>query len=118
MKLTKTKLKQIIKEELAALKESGGGRPYDPNEPPAGPGGARAITGDERWQDDYEPEEENYEKLAKALHDILRYFLDEAGMENDEAQSELNKTFQRAVEEALEVELGSDMGKIIAQAGL
>ena len=32
MKLTKSKLKQLIKEELAILQE-GGGRPYDPTVP-------------------------------------------------------------------------------------
>jgi len=80
VKLTKSKLKQIIREELETLSV-----PEDPDT------------------------EENYVKLVNALGDILRHSLDEVGMEYDE--------IHRAVEEALETELGSDVGKILARGG-
>jgi len=95
MKLTKTKLKQLIKETLLEGE-------FDEEEflATVPPGEELSVEDDE---------EENYEKLVDALHDILRHFLDEAGMGNDEVQ--------RAVEDALETELGSDMGKILARGG-
>ena len=113
MKLTKTKLKQLIKEEIGRTMIEGDegekltfgqlASEWEKRE-------HAAEGGEELSVEDDEEEMTDDEKLAKALHDILRHFLDEVGMENDEVQS--------AVEKALEVELGSDMGKIIAQAGL
>ena len=122
MKITKSQLKQIIKEELLKLQEYGG-RPYDPTvagdyerardnptgdappgppmdlgPPPRGRGGVYTPVPDR-----------NKEELVSALGDVLRRSLDEHGMQPDEVRS--------AVEEALGVHLGSDMGKIMAHAG-
>tara|TARA_R110002074_G_scaffold123870_1_gene259979 strand:- start:212 stop:577 length:366 start_codon:yes stop_codon:yes gene_type:complete len=119
MKITKSQLKEIIKEELLKLQEHGG-RPYDPTvaghgkynvtgdappgppmdlgPPPRGRGGVYTPVPDR-----------NKEELVSALGDVLRRSLDEHGMQPDEVRS--------AVEEALGVHLGSDMGKIMAHAG-
>ena len=90
MKITKSQLKEIIKEEL-----------------------------NESWKEKFEKEHPEYgprpdadrnkEELVSALGDVLRRSLDEHGMQPDEVRS--------AVEEALGVHLGSDMGKIMAHAG-
>ena len=111
MKITKTQLKQIIKEELLKLQEYKGtskdltttgdappGPPMDLGPPPRGRGGVYTPVPDR-----------NKEELVSALGDVLRRSLDEHGMQPDEVRS--------AVEEALGVHLGSDMGKIMAHAG-
>ena len=122
MKITKTQLKQIIKEELLKLQEHGG-RPYgiEPGrekynvtgDAPPGPrldlgpppSGRPPIGG----PGDEPDADRNKEELVSALGDVLRRSLDEHGMQPDEVRS--------AVEEALGVHLGEDMGKIMAHAG-
>ena len=95
MKITKSQLKEIIKEELTAQQRAARHSPMI----------AALSMGKES-----EPEaDRNKEELVSALGDVLRRSLDEHGMQPDEVRS--------AVEEALGVHLGEDMGKIMAHAG-